>query len=86
MLNHKPALSLAGCDNNCFILLTRAKRALRDAGATAEDVRIFDLLVGGNDVRRYPTCQMPGGFYERMLVVVNKWCTVLADAPDAISA
>ena len=59
---------LKGPEGNAFVLLGRAKRALREAGVSSEDQNWFYT-------------QATNGDYENLLATIMEWCIVVAAKP-----
>ena len=59
-----PKLKLSGQDGNVFFIIGRATRALREAGATDEEIRAFQTEVTTTTN------------YNSTIAAIMKWCRV----------
>jgi len=59
----RPTVALIGTDGNAFAILGNVQRALRDAGATPDDVAAYNA-------------EATAGDYDHLLAVTMKWVDV----------
>lgn len=72
MPQKKPHLDLADIAGNSFRLLTRAKNLLREAKVSHAEIVAFDLMAGGDAIRRTATIQQGPSVYQRVFDEVRK--------------
>ncbi len=63
-------------EGNAFVLMQRAKRALRDAGAGRLEIELFMHECGAEVVTATPTDAVSREQWERVVDAVAKRCTI----------
>lgn len=74
----KPTIIINGCEHSAFKLLMRAKKALARAGADSNELHLFAVECGVDDIMRQATWETPKRVYRRVLQVVSEKCKIRA--------
>lgn len=77
MTTVKPTVDLSDHPGNCFVLLTRAKRAMGQAGM-GQDIAVMEAQLGRlvAIVLRTGTAELPPSVFRAVCEVVARWCDI----------
>lgn len=69
----KPVLVIDDCwDGNSFVLLVRARQAMRDADCSEAEIYVFESMAGMRQILTTPTSETPPVVYKLLLKEVKR--------------